>query len=133
MAKIEDTGKVWFPGKFSPEYAVRVENLILVPGRGENDAIHCRVNGNGLYVDLHDAKNGRRTARRFPLDLSPSTPAALFNGFEKTKHADVLVVTAKDNGVEEHSIGGEDYLRKSIASLDSESFWELLGFRISGD
>ncbi len=126
MAKIEDTGKVWFPGKFSPEYAIRVDSTVFVPGGEKDEAIHCWVETDSLYADLHDEKSARRTLRRFALNLTPSTPAALFNGFEKTKHADVLVVTHKAAGVEEFFIEGEAYNKESIDVMDSKTFRDHL-------
>ena len=44
------------------------------------------------------------------LDLVPEIPGTLFNGFEKTKHADIKVVTYRDNRVESFKIDGENYL-----------------------
>jgi len=122
MANIEDTGKVWFKGTFGPEYAVRVGDKVFVPGKGENDTVECRVVDNALWVDLHDKKAGKRVGRRFPLDLPTTTPATLFNGFEKTQHADVRVVTYQDEGVEEVAISGDVYHNQSIASMGPEDF-----------
>ncbi|MFQ5449881.1 MAG: hypothetical protein ACE5E9_04595 [Nitrospinaceae bacterium] len=124
MPKIEDTGKVWIPGSFSPEYAVRVDQKVFVPGKSEEDTIACWVAGNHLCVDLHDPGREKRAARRFSLDLSPATAAALFNGFEKTRHGDVPVVTHGDAGVEEYSVEGKIYRRDSIGSMTSAQFWE---------
>ena len=124
MAKIEDTGKVWIPGAFGTEYAVRVDDKVFVLGKGENDTLDHRVMGNTLYVDLHDKKGQQRILRCFPLDLPPITPATLFNGFEKTKHADINVVTNKDSGVKEHIVKGDSYRRDSISGMDSETFYQ---------
>ena len=126
MANIEDTGKVWFKGAFGPEYAVRVGDKVFVPGKGENDTVDCRVVANALWVDLHDKKEGKRVGRRFPLDLPTTTPATLFNGFEKTRHADVRVVTYKDARVEELIISGDVYRNESIAGMESENFFQWL-------
>ena len=126
MLTIEDTGKVWFKGAFGPEYAVRVGDKVFVPGKGENHTVDCRVVGNAFCVDLHDKKEGKRIGRRFPLGLPTTTPATLFNGFEKTKHADVRVVTYRDEGVEEVAISGDDYRNQSIAHMEPETFFEWL-------
>jgi hypothetical protein len=126
MRTIEDTGKVWFKGTFGPEYAVRVGDKVYVPGKGENDTMDCRVIDNTLWTDLHDKKSGKRVGRRFPLDLPSTTPATLFNGFEKTQHADVMVVTYKDGGVEEITICGETYKNESIAGMEPETFFQWL-------
>ncbi|GJL78223.1 MAG: hypothetical protein NPINA01_12120 [Nitrospinaceae bacterium] len=124
MADIKDTGKVWFPGAFGPEYALRVEDKVFVPGKEADHSIDCRVEENFLIVDLHDQKKEKRTLRRFSLDLPATTAATLFNGFENTKHADVQVVTYKDSGVEETIVAGDSYRTDSIASMDSESFFQ---------
>ena len=123
MANIEDTGKVWFKGTFGPEYAVRVGGEVFVPGKGENDSVECRVMDNALWVDLHNEKAGKRVAKRFFLDLPATTPATLFNGFEKTQHADVLVVTYKDPNVEEFIVSGEVYRSESIADMEPGVFF----------
>lgn len=126
MQKIEDTGKVWFKGTFGPEYAVRVGDKVIVPGKGENDTVDCRVVGDNLCVDLHDKKNGKRIGRYFSLGLPPTTSATLFNGFEKTKHADVRVVTYKDADVKEYIVEGEVYRKESIPAMESETFFKWL-------
>jgi hypothetical protein len=124
MAEIKDTGKVWFQGAFRPEYALRVENKVFVPGMEESATIDCRVMDNTLIVDLHDQKREKRTLRRFSLDMPAITPASLFNGFEKTQHADVQVVTYKDSGVEEHIVAGDSYRTDSVAGMPFETFYQ---------
>lgn len=126
MVNIEDTGKVWFKGAFGPEYAVRVGDKVYVLGKGEDDVVECRVIDNALCADLHDKKAGQRVGRLFPLDLPTTTPATLFNGFEKTQHADVMVVAYKDGGVKEVTICGEAYMNESIAGMEPETFFQWL-------
>jgi hypothetical protein len=126
MAKIDDTGKVWFKGAFGPEYAVRVGDKVFVPGKGENDTIKCLVGEVNLFVDLHNEKTGSRIGRYFCLVLPTTTPATLFNGFENTKHADVLVVTYKDEGVREVAVQGEVYREEAISGMASEKFFQWL-------
>ena len=126
MAIIEDTGKVWFKGAFGPEYALRVGDKVFVPGKEENDTVDCRFAGNTLCVDLHNKKAGKRIGRYFPMDLPAVTKATLFNGFEKTKHADVLVVTHKDEGVQEVTVQGEVYRNASISAMQAENFFQWL-------
>jgi len=126
MLTIEDSGKVWFKGAFGPEYAVRVGDKVFVPGKGENHTVDCRVADNALWVDLHDKKAGKRVGRRFHLDLPTTTPATLFNGFEKTRHADVRVVTYMDEGVEDDAISGDIYRNESIAGMGPEVFFQWL-------
>ena len=79
-----------------------------------------------MWVDLHDKKKCKRVGRRFPLDLPTTTPATLFNGFEKTRHADVRVVTYKDASVEEFIISGDVYRNESIAGMELEIFFQWL-------
>jgi len=126
MATIDDTGKVWFKGAFGPEYAVRVGDKVFVPGKGENDTINCLVGDGILCVDLHNEKAGRRVGKYFSLDLPTTTPATLFNGFENTKHADVIVVTYKDEGVREVAVQEEVYREEAISRMVSEKFFQWL-------
>lgn len=126
MAKIDDTGKVWFKGAFGPEYAVRVGDKVFVPGKGENDTVNYLVGDGNLCVDLHNEKTGIRVGKYFSLDLPTTTPATLFNGFENTKHADVIVVTYKDEGVREVAIKGEVYREEAISVMASEKFFQWL-------
>ncbi len=126
MASIEDTGKVWFKGKFGPEYAIRVGDKVFVPGKKENDIVDCHVEDDTLWADLQDNKAGKRTGRRFPLNLPATTPATLFNGFENTKHADVMVVTHQDKGVEEFTVSGEDYRLEAISDMAPDTFLQWL-------
>lgn len=106
MAEIKDTGKVWIKGNVSPVFAIRVDDTFFVPGKEEDQTIEYRVEENYLCVDLHDTETKMKTVRRFDLGLTPTTPASLFSGFERTKHADVMVVTFEDAGVLE---AGRDF------------------------
>lgn len=126
MATIDDTGKVWFKGAFGPEYAVRVGDKVFVPGKGEKDTVTCLVGNGILFVDLHNEKTGSRVGKYFSLDLPTTTPATLFNGFENTKHADVSVVTYKDEGVREVAVQGEVYREEAISVMVSEIFFQWL-------
>lgn len=126
MAIIEDTGKVWFKGAFGPEYALRVGDKVFVPGKGENDILDCLIINNSLCVDLHDTKAGKRIGRYFPMDLPAGIKATLFNGFENTRHADVLMVTYKDEGVREVTVDGEDYRKESISAMETQRFFKWI-------
>ncbi len=128
MAKIHDTGKVWIRGRIKPEYAVRVGERFFVPGKEDSDDIHCWVEGEFLCVDLHDKNGERRVARKISLNASASAPAALFSGFEKTKHSDVIAVTANDDGVKEFVVEGAKYRNGNIKELNSQKFWENVSF-----
>lgn len=122
MMEIADTGKVWIKGKSSPEYAVRVDDKVFVPGREEDEEIECWVAEDCLYADLHHRVREKRTIRRFDLGLNAGHPATLFNGFTKTQHGDVRVVTHRDAGVEQLQVQGEKYRSSSIGLLDSRGF-----------
>ena len=126
MAKIDDTGKVWFKGAFGPEFAVRVGDKVFVPGKGENDTVTCLVGDGILFVDLHNEKTASRVGKYFSLDLPTTTPATLFNGFENTKHADVSVVTYKNEGVREITVQGEVYREEEISIMAPEIFFQWL-------
>jgi hypothetical protein len=126
MARIEDTGKVWFKGAFGPEYAVRVGDKVFVPGKREHDTVECLVLGNVLFFDLHNKKKNLRVGKYFSLDLPTTTPATLFNGFEETKHADVKVVTYKDEGVREVAVHEEVYSKEAISDMESKKFFKWL-------
>ena len=128
MAEINDAGKVWIRGRIKPEYAVRVGERIYVPGKEDSDDINCWVEGEFLCVDLHDKNGERRVARKIPLNASANAPGALFSGFEKTKHADVMVVTSKEDGVEELVVEGAVYQNGNIKELNSRKFWENVSF-----
>ena len=97
MAVIKDTGKVWIKGSVGTIHAVR--------------------------IDLHNSNKGERTARFIPLDIKPTLSGTLFNGFVKTKHADVLIVASDGNQTKEISVSGEQYRVGGFNSLDSQSFW----------
>ncbi|MBI4383526.1 MAG: hypothetical protein HY579_05775 [Nitrospinae bacterium] len=99
--QIEDTGKVWIRGRTRPSFAVRVDEKFFVPGMEEGQTIEYWTEGNCLCVVLSGPAPGTRTARRFGLDLPAVAPAALFSGFEKTRHRDVTAVLWSDPGVEE--------------------------------
>ena len=126
--KLEDSGKIWFPGTFAPETAVRIGKYIFVLGKKEEQSVDYWVKDNYLCVDLHNRKSKIRIARRFCLDMVPSTPATLFGGFEKTKHADVRVVTHRDEGVENWHLSGVDYEKADAATINGHEFWKLASF-----
>jgi len=128
MAEINDTGKIWIKGRTKPEYAVRVGERVFVPGKEDSDDIKCWVQGEFLCVDLHDKNGERRVARKISLNASASAPAALFSGFEKTKHADVIAVTANEDGVKEFVVEGAKYRNGNIKELHSQKFWENVSF-----
>jgi len=123
MQEIQDSGKVWCKGFNSPAHAVRVENKIFATGKGENQTIECWVDGNILCVDLNEPDKEIRIARKVPLDLEPTLSGTLFNGFTRTKHADVLIVKSDHEKVQEKTILGETYKKGQYGSMDSQEFW----------
>ncbi|MFQ5717552.1 MAG: hypothetical protein ACE5GQ_10700 [Nitrospinales bacterium] len=125
MPEIKDTGKVWVRGAARPIFAIRVDDKYFAPGKNDDQTIEYWIEGNYLCVDLHNAEKKVRVGRRIKLNEAPTTPATLFSGFERTRHADVMSVT--DRGAETFVVEGMEYDVKKIAALDSRSFW-LLGF-----
>lgn len=127
MPEIKDDGKVWLRGQSGTAFAVKVDEKVYVPGREEGQSIETWLEGNFLCVDLHTPDRKIRIARRFPLNLEATHPAALFNGFKKTKHADIQVITFEDDGVAEKVFKGDDYSQEDIQSLKREAFWRKAG------
>lgn len=127
MASVRDTGKIWIPGKVRPEFAVRVDDRIIAPGKSEDQVIDYWLEGDVLCVDLHEPGK-LRIARRFNLNLDPTVKATLFSGFELTKHADVNVVTHQSAGVDECILEGVHYQEGKIKNLSSHEFWIRAGF-----
>ena len=123
MPEIKDTGKVWIRGQVGTTFAVKVDEKVFVPGQEEGQSVEYWLEGNFLCVDLHSLDQNIRIARRFPLNLEANHPATLFNGFSKTKHADVKVITYKDEGVAEKIFTGEEY--GNIQNLTRYAFWQL--------
>ena len=109
MAEIKDNGKVWVKGSVLPVNAVRIDDKIFATGQKEDQRAELWLENEGLCVDLHDFQKGERTARFIPLNSKANLPGTLFNGFEKTKHSDVLVVACDAVGTKEKSISGIKY------------------------
>jgi hypothetical protein len=124
MPEIKDTGKVWIKGRVSTAFAIKVDDIVFVAGQEEGQDIEFWLQDNALCVDLHDAANETRIARRFSLDLQAQHPATLFNGFNKTKHCDTQVVLPGDDGVQETRLSGEGYRDHNAGNLDSRAFWK---------
>jgi len=133
VKRIEDTGKIWRPGRFQPEAAVRVGEQVFVLGQEEGENGHCLPGEEALLVDLHDLKNGRRRGLRFPYSLHPRQKATLFNGFTRTPHGDVGVIAADDPGVEIVVLEKEAYLEVDASHLAPAEFFRLAGLERGGD
>ena len=127
MPEIKDDGKVWIRGKPGTSFAVKVDEKVFVPGGEEGQSSEYWVERNFLCVDLHSPDQNIRIARRFPLSLEPTHPASLFNGFKKTKHADVKVITYEDEGVAEKIFKDEGYAEGHIQNMSRDAFWKLVG------
>ena len=123
-----DTGTVWIRGKAKPDYGLRVGDTIFIPGKETADEIKCWVKENILCVDLLDKDNNKRVARKFPLNVKGTEPAALFGGFKKTKHSDLKAVTCKCSGFEEYIIQGEEFINDHIREMSHTHFWEKIAF-----
>ncbi len=127
MPEIKDNGKVWIRGNPETTFAVKVDEKVFVPGQEEGQSIEYWLEENFLCVDLHGPDQNIRIARRFPLDLEATHPASLFNGFKKTKHADIKVITCEDEGVAEKIFKDEEYAEGHIQSMSRDAFWQLAG------
>jgi hypothetical protein len=123
MEKIQDSGKVWCKGFSGPAHALRIENKIFATGKSKDQTIESWVDEAVLCVDLNDPGHGIRVAKKFPLDLEPTLSGTLFNGFTRTKHADVLIVSPDQDRIEEEVISGETYRTSQYDSMGSREFW----------
>lgn len=126
MSEIKDTGKVWMKGQVGTAHAVRVDDKIFATGQKEGQSVDLWLDNEGLCIDLHDAKLGERTARFIPLNTPATLNGTLFNGFEKTKHADVLIVSADGEKIEKKSVSGTEYLEGGFKQLDRLAFWQTI-------
>jgi hypothetical protein len=126
MSEIKDTGKVWMRGAVSTANAVRIDDKVFATGQKEGQNIDIWINNEELCVDLHDLKLAERTARLIPLDTPASLPGTLFNGFEKTKHADILIVPVDSEGVKQKTVSGKEYQEGNYNVLDRLIFWQMI-------
>ena len=125
MWTIKDKGKVWLPGNSEPVFALRIGEKVFVPGMEEGVDIDYWIHKDVLCLDLHDPIKKIRTARKIPLNLFPKTKAILFGGFEKTKHGEVLVVTFKDQGVQDFIVERTQYIFCNIQTMHRNDFWKM--------
>ena len=72
---------------------------------------------------MHNSNQQQRIARFIPLDIKPTLLGTLFNGFEKTKHADVLIVASHGDQIKEISVSGRQYQEDGFKNMDSQKFW----------
>ena len=126
MSEIKDTGKVWIKGSVGTVHAVRIDDKIFSTGKKEGQNIDIWINNDALCIDLHNSKLAERTALLIPLDTPALLPGTLFNGFEKTKHADILIVTPDSDGVKEKTVSGKEYQEGNYGILDRLVFWQTI-------
>ena len=128
MLNINDSGKIWLRGSVRPEYGVRVGDKYFVVGEGDFQSTIYSLYENHLFVVLYYSEKKRRIFRRFSLDLIPKSKGTLFNGFNKTKHADIKAITYQDDGVEEHVGGEKDCFLDKNGEVDPIKIIELAGW-----
>jgi hypothetical protein len=126
MSKINDIGKVWMKGSVGTAHAVRIDDKIFATGQKEGQRIEFWVDNGGLCIDLHDTNLAERTARLIPFDTPASLPGTIFNGFEKTKHADVLIVSSDSKEIKEKTVSGKEYQEGNYSILDRLVFWQTI-------
>lgn len=126
MGEIKDKGKVWIKGATGPVFAVRVDDKIFSTGKKPDQNEDLWIDNDGLCVDLHNIKKGERIARFIPLNTPRTLPGTLFNGFENTKHADVLIAAFDGEGAKEKFVSGEEYQKRGIRNLDRIAFWKTI-------
>ena len=130
MEALDDSGKVWLRGQVKPVPAVRVGTAIIVPGLEAEDSLSCWVTEGSLCVDVCDAAGRVRIARRFAGELEGTAPGTLFNGFTKTKHADIRAVLPDAAGVTERRFEGAVF--DEVASMERDEFWKHAGLDGNG-
>ena len=126
MSEIKDTGKVWMKGSVGTAHAIRVDDKVFATGQKEGQSADLWLDNEGLCIDLHDSKLGERTARFIPLNTPATLHGTLFNGFEKTKHADILIVPADSEGIKEKTVSGNEYQEGDFSVLDRLTFWQTI-------
>ena len=126
MSEIKDTGKVWMKGSVGTAHAVRVDDKIFATGKKEGQSVDLWLDNEGLCIDLHDSKLGERMARLIPLNTRATLHGTLFNGFEKTQHADVLIVSADNEEIKKKSVSGKEYQEGGFNVLDRLTFWQTI-------
>jgi hypothetical protein len=126
MSEIKDTGKVWMKGSVGTAHAVRVDDKVYATGKKEGQIVDLWLENEGLCIDLHDSKVGERTARFILLNTTATLNGTLFNGFEKTKHADVLIVSADSEEIKKKSVSGKEYQEGGFKFLDRLTFWQTI-------
>ena len=128
MRNINDFGKIWLRGFIRPEFGVRVDEIYFVIGEGDSKSTNCSLYENYLFVVLHYPEKQIRVFRRFSLDLVPKSHGTLFNGFTKTKHADINAITYRDDGVEDYVGNAIDCFIGNNGEIDPIKIMEFTGW-----
>jgi hypothetical protein len=128
MRNVDDTGKIWLLGSVKPEYAVRIGCLYIIVGEGDSQSIMLSLYENHLFVALHYPENQSRLFRRIPLYLEANSKGTLFNGFTKTRHADIKAITYQDKEVEEYWAKEKDCFLDKDGKVDPIKIKSLAGW-----
>ena len=129
MRNIDDFGKIWLRGFIRPELGVRIDEMYFVIGEGDSMSTNYSLYENYLFVILHYPEKQIRVFRRFSLDLVPKSHGTLFNGFTKTKHADINAITYRDDGVEEYAGSEKDCFLDNDGDIDPIKIMKLTGWK----
>ncbi|MFQ5481414.1 MAG: hypothetical protein ACE5ER_01545 [Nitrospinaceae bacterium] len=121
---------MWLRGATRPVFALRVDDRIIAPGVEASQEYATWVEKGRLCVDIMDSGRACRIARAFPLDAAGTVDGSLFNGFVRTQHADVRVLTPDSPGVREIRFTGEQF--EEVRNLSREDFWDRAGLLSGG-
>ncbi|PIQ98983.1 MAG: hypothetical protein COV66_13910 [Nitrospinae bacterium CG11_big_fil_rev_8_21_14_0_20_45_15] len=128
---VADKGKVWVKGEFRPVYAVRIDQKIFLLGSEMDDEPEVRVDDHHLYVDWKDRSKSLRLGRCIALSAPAEIKGTLFNGFDNTKHADVLAVNPSGEGVIEKIFKDNAFHEKDLESMGTDDFLQTyLGMQL---
>ena len=128
MRQINDFGKIWLRGFLSPEFGVRIDEIYIVIGASNSKSTKSLLYENTLFVTIHYPDKKIRVFRRFSLDLVPKSQGTLFNGFTKTKHADINAITYMDDGVDEYTCSEKDCYLNNAGEIDPVKIMKLTGW-----
>ncbi len=119
---IADKGKVWIKGTFKPVYAVRIDQKIFLLGSEMDVEPETRVDNEHLFVDWKDDSKSIRLGRCISLSAPAEIAGTLFNGFDNTKHADILAVNPSGEGTVDKIFKDADFHEKGLAEMNTDKF-----------
>jgi len=119
---VTDKGKVWVKGEFRPVYAVRIDQKIFLLGSEMDEEPEVRVDDHHLFVDWIDRSKSLRLGRCISLSAPAEIKGTLFNGFENTKHADVLAVNPSAEGVIDKIFKDSAFHENDLESMSTDKF-----------